>query len=132
MLRGQKKTNGTMKTSKTVGRLVAGCLFACCLTLKLQAQTNLQFTAVAQTDEHAIQLTWASTNGELYQIQYANALATNSDGSTAWQTLYDNYPSQGQTLFGSTPEITTSLPKLCIPNICQCDFIAFWMKARIL
>jgi hypothetical protein len=95
----KKTTNGTMKTSKTVGRLVAGCLFACCLTLKLQAQTNLQFTAVAQTDEHAIQLTWASTNGELYQIQYANALATNSDGSTAWQTLYDNYPSQGTNTF---------------------------------
>jgi hypothetical protein len=62
-------------------------------------QTNLQFTAVAATDEHAIRLAWASTNGELYQIQYANALATNSDGSTAWQTLYDNYPSQGTNTF---------------------------------
>ena len=69
------------------------------LTVNVFAQTNLQFTAVAVTDEHAILLNWASTNGELYQIQYANALATNSDGSTAWQTLYDNYPSQGTNTF---------------------------------
>lgn len=62
-------------------------------------QTNLQFTAVAATDEHAIRLAWASTNGELYQIQYANALATNTDGSTAFQILYDNYPSQGTNTF---------------------------------
>lgn len=76
-----------------------GCVFAYCLTLKLHAQTNLQFTAVAVTDEHAIQLTWSSTNQELYQIQFANALATNADGTTAWQVLYDNYPSQGTNTF---------------------------------
>lgn len=35
----------------------------------------------------------------MYQIQYASALATNSDGSTAWQVLYDNYPSQGTNTF---------------------------------
>jgi hypothetical protein len=62
-------------------------------------QINLQFTAVAVTDEHAIQLNWASTNGELYQVQCANALATNADGSTAWEILYDNYPSQGTNTF---------------------------------
>jgi hypothetical protein len=62
-------------------------------------QTNLQFTSVNATPENAIQLHWASTNGELYQIQYANALATNSDGSTAWQVIYDGYPSQGTNTF---------------------------------
>ena len=62
-------------------------------------QTNLQLTGVVQTPEQAIQLTWTSTNSELYQIQYANALATNSDGSTAWQVLYDNFPSQGTNTF---------------------------------
>jgi hypothetical protein len=62
-------------------------------------QTNLQFTGVTSTDEQAIQLNWTSTNGELYQVQYANALATNSDGSTAWQVLYDSYPSQGTNTF---------------------------------
>ncbi len=62
-------------------------------------QTDLQLTGIVQTDEAAIQLTWSSTNSELYQIQYANELATNSDGSTAWQVLYDNYPSQGTNTF---------------------------------
>ncbi len=62
-------------------------------------QSNLQFRAVAQTDERAIRLTWTSTNREVYQIQYANALATNANGSTAWQTLYDDYPSQGTNTF---------------------------------
>lgn len=88
-----------MKATKTIGRLTLGCMLALCLTSKLQAQTNLQFTAVAATDEQAIRLTWASTNHELYQIQYANALATNADGTTAWQSLYDGYPSQGTNTF---------------------------------
>jgi hypothetical protein len=88
-----------MKATKTIGRLTLGCMLALCLTSKLQAQTNLQFTAVAATDEQAIRLTWASTNHELYQIQYANALATNADGTTAWQILYDDYPSQGTNTF---------------------------------
>ena len=63
------------------------------------AQNTLQFTGVSVTDEGAMRLAWASTNGELYQIQYANALATNADGSTAFQILYDNYPSQGTNTF---------------------------------
>jgi hypothetical protein len=85
-----------MKTTK-----IAALLFGVLLASFSQSfgQTNLQFTAVAATDEHAIRLAWASTNGELYKIQYANAFATNSDGSTAWQTLYDDYPSQGTNTF---------------------------------
>jgi len=85
-----------MKKIKQVG------LFFAVLVVSLGqsfGQTNLQFTAVAVTDEHAIRLAWTSTNGELYQIQYANALATNADGSTAFQILYDNYPSQGSNTF---------------------------------
>lgn len=63
------------------------------------SQNAPQFTSVAQTPEHSIQLTWTSTNSELYQVQFANALATNDDGSTEWQTLYDQYPSQGSNTF---------------------------------
>jgi len=63
------------------------------------AQNALQFTGVTATDEQAIRLTWASTNYEVYQIQCADALAGNADGSTAWQTLYDDYPSQGTNTF---------------------------------
>ena len=62
-------------------------------------QTNLQFTAVAQTDEQAIRLTWTSISNEVYEIDEADALAGNDDGSTAWNKLYDNYPSQGTNTF---------------------------------
>lgn len=62
-------------------------------------QNNLQFTAVAVTDEHAIRLTWASTNNEVYEIDEADALAGNPDGTTAWNKLYDDYPSQGTNTF---------------------------------
>jgi len=58
-------------------------------------QTNIVFTGVSSTVEQAILLHWTSQSNHIYQIQYANALATNSDGSTAWQVLYDQYPSQG-------------------------------------
>jgi hypothetical protein len=62
-------------------------------------QTELKFTGVSQTDERAIRLAWASQSNEVYQIQCADALAGNEDGSTAWQTLYDEYPSQGTNTF---------------------------------
>ncbi|MGH7953449.1 MAG: Ig-like domain-containing protein, partial [Limisphaerales bacterium] len=82
------------KIKPLIGRLAVGCIIALCLTSKLDAQTNLQFTGVNATPEKAIQLHWASNTNELYQIQYANALATNADGSTAWFTLVDDYPAQ--------------------------------------
>ncbi len=62
-------------------------------------QNTLQFTAVRATDEGAIHMEWASEPHELYQVQCADALNGNSDGTTAWQTLYDQYPSQGATTF---------------------------------
>jgi hypothetical protein len=58
-------------------------------------QTTLQFTAIAQTDEQAIRLVWASQSNHIYQVQCSDNLAGNPDGTTAWQILYDDYPSQG-------------------------------------
>lgn len=84
---------------KTIKTLAALCGVLAITIGQSTAQNTLQFTSVNTTPENAIQLHWASTNGELYQIQYANALATNDDGSTAWQVLYDNYPSHGTNTF---------------------------------
>ena len=77
--------------------LLLGVLFV--LPVLSFGQTNLQFTGVDATVEQAIILQWASQSNHIYQVQYANALATNADGSTAWQTLYDTYPSQGTNTF---------------------------------
>jgi len=85
-----KQNMGGLELGLGLGLLVAQCTFG---------QTNLQFTAVAATDEHAIRLTWASQSNEIYQVQCADALAGNADGSTAWTVLYDEYPSQGTNTF---------------------------------
>jgi len=83
------------KQNTTVAALGLGLLVA----QYASGQTNLQFTAVAATDEKAIRLTWASTNGEVYEIDEADALIDTNTGSTIWKKLYDNYPSQGTNTF---------------------------------
>ena len=63
-------------------------------------QTNLQFTSVNVTPERAVQLHWSSQSNEVYEIDYANALATNDDGTTAWFPLATDYPAhQGTNTF---------------------------------
>lgn len=63
------------------------------------SQNPLAFTSVNATVENAIELHWASNSNEVYEIDYANALATNTDGSTEWQMLYNDLPSQGSNTF---------------------------------
>lgn len=87
------------------------------------AQTNLQFTAATVTDEQAIRLSWASTDHEVYQIQCADALATNADGSTAWQILCDNYPSQGTNTFWlDTGDYLLHVPPIVHPKYAPMRF----------
>jgi hypothetical protein len=76
------------------------------------AQNALQFTAVTPTAENAILLYWASNPNEVYEIDYADQLNGNDDGTTAWLPLYTDYPSHGTNTFiadagnySITPEI---------------------------
>lgn len=85
-------------------------------------QTNLQLTGAAANDERAIRITWASTSNEVYQIQYANALATNVDGTTAWQLLYDEYPSQGTNTFWLDTGNYDLLPPVLHPKYASMRF----------
>lgn len=62
-------------------------------------QTNLNFNNVTATSEGAIRLSWNSTTNEVYEIDYADALNTNADGTTAWLPLYTDYPSHGTNTF---------------------------------
>ena len=62
-------------------------------------QNALQFTATKATDEGAIHLEWASQSNHVYQIQCADTLIDTNTGTTPWQLLYDNYPSQGTNTF---------------------------------
>jgi hypothetical protein len=80
------KKNETMKATKILGRLIVGCLFACCLTLKLHAQPTLPPPDTNNYD--------GGTNTPVdYAAIYSNNLAsvscwlhcgiTNSDGTPA-------------------------------------------------
>ncbi len=75
------------------GIIMAGALVLA-LTTNVVAQTNLHFTAATATDEGAIRLSWASKTNEVYQVLYTDSLSTQN-----WQTLYDEYPSQGTNTF---------------------------------
>ena len=84
---------------KTESAVFLACAVAVRLAATAQAQTNLQFTSAAATEESAVRLNWASISNEVYQIQEADALGTNADGSTTWNVLYTPYPSQGTNTF---------------------------------
>jgi hypothetical protein len=81
-----------------------------------------QLTGVVQTDEQAIRLTWASTTNKLYQIQCADALIGNADGSTAWQTLYTQYPSQGTNTYWLDTGNYMQLPAMLHPKLMPMRF----------
>ena len=85
----------------TINGKLRSLLIIAALTASLSGVANaqLQFIASYATDEGAIHLAWVSQAHELYQVQYANDLNTNWDGTTDWEVLYDNYPSQGTTTF---------------------------------
>ena len=64
--------------------------------------TNLagfQIIGIVPTIEQAVQLTWNSVSNEVYQIDEADDLGMNADGSTTWNVLYTQYPSQGTNTF---------------------------------
>jgi len=62
-------------------------------------QNVLQFTSVNATPENAIQLHWASNPTEVYEIDYADSLIDTNTGTTTWNMLCNDYPSQGTNSF---------------------------------
>jgi hypothetical protein len=83
--------------SSTLAGLLLGVLIAS--TTSGLCQTPPQIIGVAQTDEQAIRLTWTSISNEVYQIQSTDSLIDTNTGTTTWQILYDDYPSQGTNTF---------------------------------
>jgi hypothetical protein len=81
---------------QTLALITALAVLLCSVT---HAQNAIQFTAARATVENAILLYWASNTNEVYEIDYADQLAGNPDGTTAWQTLYTDYGSHGTNTF---------------------------------
>ena len=107
-----------MKTRFFTNRILGGVLSLGLLTTQhIFGQNTLRFTGVKATPENAIQLFWASNTNEVYEIDYANQLAGNSDGSTAWNKLYDACPSQGtNTFYLDTGNYDDSSPPILHPK----------------
>ncbi len=84
---------------KIIQKIIMVGALVLALTINAIAQTNLQFTSVNVTDEKAIQLHWASQSNHLYEIDEADALIDTNTGTTTWNLLYNNYPSQGTNTF---------------------------------
>jgi Family of unknown function (DUF6345) len=82
-----------MKTirQKIIGAIALPFAFA----MQTNGQTAIQFTAIRVTDEGAIHLEWASQSNHVYKVQCADTLIDTNTGTITWQTLYDDYPSQG-------------------------------------
>ena len=84
---------------KTKIILYAAVFISGLMALSSDAQTNLQFTSASVTDEGNLHLAWSSVSNEVYQIQEADSLINTNTGTTTWNLLYDEYPSQGTNTF---------------------------------
>jgi hypothetical protein len=88
-----------IKTMRTITQAAIALSLAVAATAPGFCQSQLQFIGVTPTIEGAIQLTWTSVSNEAYEIDEADALNTNFDGTTTWNVLYTDYPSQGTNTF---------------------------------
>ena len=91
------------------------------LSLNVFAQDSA-FTSINTTPLNTMQLFWDSNTNEYYEIDYANALATNSDGSTAWFPLYTDYPSQGTNTFWQDAGNFNTAPEIPSPQYAPIRF----------
>jgi hypothetical protein len=101
-----------MKPSK-LGVIAIG---ATLLTGPLFSQTIPNFNAVSANAEGAIHLSWNSASNEVYAIYEADALNTNVDGTTAWNLLYSDYPSQGTNTFWLDTGNYNLMPQIVSPK----------------
>src|ERR1017187_3824130 len=81
-----------MKATKTIGRLIVGCVFACCLT-RFPSQTFAIEGLKISVPSTNVVLSWPSDPSETYIIQYRNTL----NGTDSWTTLTDYFPADSTT-----------------------------------
>ena len=82
-----------MKASgKLIGRLIVGCVFACCLSRFTLQSFAIEGLKISVHFTNAV-LSWPSTNTETYIIQYRNTLSA----TDSWATLADYYPADSNT-----------------------------------
>jgi len=94
----------------------------CTLAFATTAFSQLQFTAISATAEQAIQLTWASISNETYEIDEADTLETNAQGTITWNQLCTQYPSQGSNTFWLDTGNYVDVPAIVHPKYSTARF----------
>lgn len=72
------------KLKSIVGRLLVSCLFAFCLMLNLQAQTNIIIQAPIVAGDHTVKISWNAEAGAVYQIESADSLTDAGSQGLQW------------------------------------------------
>ena len=82
-----------MKASgKIIGRLIVGCVFACCLSRFTSQTFAIEGLQVSVQSTNAV-LSWPSDPSETYIVQSRNTL----NAAESWATLTDYYPADSST-----------------------------------
>ena len=82
-----------MKASgKIIGRLIVGCVFACCLSRFTSQTFAIEGLQVSVQSTNAV-LSWPSDPSETYIVQSRNTL----NAADSWATLTDYYPADSST-----------------------------------
>src|ERR1035437_2153844 len=79
-------------TDKIIGRLIVGCVFACCLSWFTPQTFAIEGLQISVPSTNAV-LSWPSDPSETYIVQYRNTL----NATDSWQTLADYYPAFSNT-----------------------------------
>ena len=97
-----------MKTTKqNIGKLVVGCVLACCLPLITPQVLAIEGLKVSVQSTNAV-LSWPSTNIETYIVQYRS----NLNVASSWLTLTDNFSAAtgtNTTRFAHSPGVTNRI-----------------------
>jgi hypothetical protein len=98
---------------KNIGRLIVGCVLACCLSLSTLQTFAIEQLAVSVQSTNAV-LSWPSATNETYLVQFT----TNLNLSYPWLTLTDSFPaaSSGVLTYFTNFNSVTYLPYSGITN----------------
>ncbi len=72
-----------------------GCVLTCCLTSKLQAQTNINIKAPIAADDHTMKISWNAEAGAVYQVESADSLTDIGSQGLQWVIRESDCASKG-------------------------------------
>src|SRR5882724_4275060 len=100
-----------MKATKIIGRLIVGCLLACCLTSQLHSQTPPRLS-IAQDSPVTARINWTNIVGKSYRLWFTESLAP-----VSWSPLEDAFSEDTNVVVSvSTTDTPTGFFRIQIPT----------------